>query len=289
MNPRSDRRPPSRGGRGEGRPGPRFSPRGPSRWRRPEGAGGWDRRAEDGGAGPRDGGEARGPRPDSRGVRPDGRGPRPDSWSREPRGPRGGGRFESRGSGPRPEGRAGAGRPERRGDRPWSGPAGGAARAGGGWSSDRPERRPPLGERGSDRRRPPFAGDGPRFERRSFRREERPSGPPPPIVVAAGEADVHGDAPAADLVWGRHTALAVLESGRPVHRIWCTPEMRFSPKFLQLLREAKAGGVLVEEVTWARLGQITGGAVHQGIVLQTAAAETLDLPTLIDGCRALEE
>lgn len=65
--------------------------------------------------------------------------------------------------------------------------------------------------------------------------------------------------------------------------------MRFSPKFLQLLREAKSGGVLVEEVTWARLGQISGGAVHQGIVLQTAAAETLDLPTLIDGCRDLGE
>jgi 23S rRNA (guanosine2251-2'-O)-methyltransferase len=47
--------------------------------------------------------------------------------------------------------------------------------------------------------------------------------------------------------------------------------------------------VLVEEVTWARLGQISGGAVHQGIVLQTAAAETLDLPTLIDGCRSLGE
>lgn len=74
-----------------------------------------------------------------------------------------------------------------------------------------------------------------------------------------------------------------------MHRIWCTPEMRFSPKFLQLLREAKSAGVLVEEVTWARLGQITGGAVHQGIVLQAAAAETLDLPTLIDGCRDLGE
>ncbi len=65
--------------------------------------------------------------------------------------------------------------------------------------------------------------------------------------------------------------------------------MRFSPRFLQLLREAKAGGVLVEEVTWARLGQISGGAVHQGIVLQPAAAETLDLPSLIEGCRGTGE
>jgi 23S rRNA (guanosine2251-2'-O)-methyltransferase len=65
--------------------------------------------------------------------------------------------------------------------------------------------------------------------------------------------------------------------------------MRFSPKFLQLLREAKSSGVLVEEVTWARLGQLTGGAVHQGIALQTAAAETLDLPTLIEGCAGIGE
>ena len=65
--------------------------------------------------------------------------------------------------------------------------------------------------------------------------------------------------------------------------------MRSAAKFLQLLRDAKASGVLVEEVTWARLGQITGGSVHQGIALQTAAAETLDLESLIDGCSDLGE
>jgi 23S rRNA (guanosine2251-2'-O)-methyltransferase len=91
------------------------------------------------------------------------------------------------------------------------------------------------------------------------------------------------------MIWGRHPAQAALEADRPIHRIWCTPELRFSPKFLQLLREAKASGVLVEEVTWARLGQLTDGAVHQGIVLQTAAAETFDLETLITACRGLDE
>ena len=106
---------------------------------------------------------------------------------------------------------------------------------------------------------------------------------------AQGDSERFGAEAASDLIWGRHSSLAVLESGRPIHRIWCTTEMRFTPNFLQLLREAKSSGVLVEEVTWARLGQISGGAVHQGIVLQTAAAETLDLPTLIDGCRGLGE
>jgi 23S rRNA (guanosine2251-2'-O)-methyltransferase len=122
-----------------------------------------------------------------------------------------------------------------------------------------------------------------------LRRDERFDRRRAPEDVAAPAAEAHAAAAPDDLIWGRHAALAVLESGRPIHRVWCTPELRFSPRFLQLLREAKASGVLVEEVSWARLGQISGGAVHQGIVLQPAAAETLDLPTLIDGCRHLGE
>ncbi len=98
-----------------------------------------------------------------------------------------------------------------------------------------------------------------------------------------------GPQPAEDLLWGRHATQTALETGRPIHRIWCTPEVRSAHKFLQLLREAKSSGILVEEVTWARLGQLTGGAVHQGIVMQTAAAETLDLPSLIKGCDQLGE
>ena len=105
-----------------------------------------------------------------------------------------------------------------------------------------------------------------------------------------GTAEASPAKPVADdLIWGRHATQAALETGRPIHRIWCTPELRSATKFLQLLREAKACGVLVEEVSWARLGQITGGSVHQGIALQTAATETLDLGTLIEGCADLGE
>ncbi len=92
-----------------------------------------------------------------------------------------------------------------------------------------------------------------------------------------------------DLLWGRHSTQAALESGRPIHRIWCTPELRSSPKFFQLLKESKGSGVLVEEVTWARLGQLTGGAVHQGIALQIASSETLDLKSLINACDVIDE
>ncbi len=92
-----------------------------------------------------------------------------------------------------------------------------------------------------------------------------------------------------DLIWGRHATQSVLESGRPIHRVWCTSELRSSHKFLQLLKDVKSRGVLVEEVTWARLGQLTNGGVHQGIVLQIASAPTLDLKTLVNGCSALDE
>ena len=88
-----------------------------------------------------------------------------------------------------------------------------------------------------------------------------------------------------DLIWGRHSTEAALLSGRAIHRIWCTSELRSTPKFFQLLKDSKSSGVLVEEVSWSRLGQITNGAVHQGIVLQIAASKTLDLKNLIDACK----
>jgi 23S rRNA (guanosine2251-2'-O)-methyltransferase len=147
-------------------------------------------------------------------------------------------------------------------------------------SRERPGGRRPSASR--------FSGPAP-SPRRRIGATGRPVVIEAPVEAQAGEAQRFGQDASPDLLWGRHTALAALESGRPIHRIWCTPELRFSPRFLQLLRDAKASGVLVEEVSWARLGQISGGAVHQGIVLQTAAADTLDLTTLIEGCRSLGE
>ena len=89
-----------------------------------------------------------------------------------------------------------------------------------------------------------------------------------------------------DLIWGRHSTEAALVGGRAIHRIWCTSELRSTPKFFQLLKDQKSSGVLVEEVSWSRLGQLTNGAVHQGIVLQIAASKTHDLKNLIDACKA---
>ena len=190
----------------------------------------------------------------------------------------------------RPRGRS----DDERRARPDRGDRGGRSRFTADRRPERPERR--EGRRDDQRRdersygrRDDAQGDRRGDRRPSFQRErsrlpfrDRPQRRPEGEAAAATP-------PADDLVWGRHAALAALEAGRPIHRIWCTPEMRSAAKFLQLLRDAKASGVLVEEVTWARLGQITGGSVHQGIALQTAAADTIELESLIEGCSDLGE
>nr|APP88020.1 tRNA/rRNA methyltransferase (SpoU):RNA methyltransferase TrmH [Paulinella micropora] len=116
----------------------------------------------------------------------------------------------------------------------------------------------------------------------------RNKGNPSPLQISNNNVNPSADSET-DLVWGRHSAQAILESGRPIHRIWCTSELKSSSKFLQLLKKTKKSNVLVEEVTWARLSQLTGGGVHQGIALQIAAVEALDLDKLIEACYQLEE
>jgi len=84
-----------------------------------------------------------------------------------------------------------------------------------------------------------------------------------------------------DLVWGKHAVLSVLEKKRPINRIWCTSEIRSSEKFFQILKDAKNQGVLIEEVQWSRISQVTFGAVHQGIAVQISYSETVTLKELL--------
>ena len=161
------------------------------------------------------------------------------------------------------------------------------------WSRERPRRR------GGDDAMVGHHGGRSRWEHRP-RWDQKPGGPRRPDRGGwreqERERERHGSAPGqsfplmettpppGDLVWGRHAAEAVLHSERPVHRVWCTGELRFSTRFMEVLREAKASGVVVEEVSWARLAQLCGGAVHQGIVLQTAAASSVTLKDLLGRC-----
>ncbi len=84
-----------------------------------------------------------------------------------------------------------------------------------------------------------------------------------------------------DLIYGRHTVLAALESQRSLNRIWLISPLRFDKRFEEPLRQAKQSGVVIDQVNSQRLDQITQGANHQGIVAQIAPYEYLDLDELI--------
>ena len=49
-----------------------------------------------------------------------------------------------------------------------------------------------------------------------------------------------------------------------------------------MLKDLKSKGVLIEEVSWNRLSQLTYGASHQGIVLQLACSKTISIEQLVD-------
>ena len=85
-----------------------------------------------------------------------------------------------------------------------------------------------------------------------------------------------------DWIWGKHSVFEALISERAINRIWCTSEIFSSEKFYILLKELKSKGVLIEEVSWNRLSQLTFGASHQGVALQLACSKTISLEKLID-------
>ncbi|MBO8217178.1 23S rRNA (guanosine(2251)-2'-O)-methyltransferase RlmB [Prochlorococcus marinus] len=85
-----------------------------------------------------------------------------------------------------------------------------------------------------------------------------------------------------DWIWGKHSVYEALSGDRAINRIWCTSEIFSSDKFYILLKDLKSKGVLIEEVSWNRLSQMTYGASHQGIALQLACSKTISLEQLID-------
>ena len=85
-----------------------------------------------------------------------------------------------------------------------------------------------------------------------------------------------------DWIWGKHSVFEALISKRAINRIWCTSEIFSSEKFYILLKELKSKGVLIEEVSWNRISQLTFGATHQGVALQLACSKTISLDKLIN-------
>lgn len=92
-----------------------------------------------------------------------------------------------------------------------------------------------------------------------------------------------------DLLYGRHPVLTAMESERSLNRIWVTNKLRYDPRFLSLLNQAKANGAVIDEVEPRRLNQLVPGANHQGIVAQVAAYEYTELDDLIVRAKAATE
>jgi 23S rRNA (guanosine2251-2'-O)-methyltransferase len=89
-----------------------------------------------------------------------------------------------------------------------------------------------------------------------------------------------------DLIYGRHSVLAALEGDRQLNRIWIIAKLRYDPRFLTLLQNAKAKGAVIDEVDPHRLGLITRGANHQGIAAQVAPYAYIELGDLIEKAKA---
>lgn len=89
-----------------------------------------------------------------------------------------------------------------------------------------------------------------------------------------------------DLIYGRHTVLAALESKRQLNRVWITPKLRYSSSFNSFLQTAKKQGTIIDEVEIERLNQITRGGNHQGVAAQIAPYHYLELNELVEKAHA---
>lgn len=155
--------------------------------------------------------------------------------------------------------------------------------SGSGSSPDRPQKR--GGKRLSQDR---FARQG-RSERRpgNPRRSERrqPPKPPKPVIrdrpEVLTEGEPSGEQESPDMIFGRHAIQAALESERSLNRLWINDRYRYDGRFLPLINDAKANGVVIDEVDQQRLNQLAQGQSHQGIIAQASPYAYWELADLI--------
>ncbi|NER85093.1 MAG: 23S rRNA (guanosine(2251)-2'-O)-methyltransferase RlmB, partial [Leptolyngbya sp. SIO1D8] len=148
------------------------------------------------------------------------------------------------------------------------------------FGSDRPQGKRTGGRKPSGPQRSGSQRSGPqryKSDRVGANRPVKPS-----AVIPAHEKP--SESP--DLIYGRHAIEAALENKRPLNRLWINARHRYDGRFLGLINEAKANGVVIDEADPRRLNQIAQGQNHQGIIAQVAAYDYWDLETLITHARS---
>ena len=89
-----------------------------------------------------------------------------------------------------------------------------------------------------------------------------------------------------DLVYGRHSVIALLESDRQINRLWLIPKIKKDSQFAELLQQAKKKGAFIDEVSNQRLDILTNKSNHQGVVAQVAPYQYLPISDLINQATA---
>ncbi len=133
-------------------------------------------------------------------------------------------------------------------------------------------------------KKPKFYGtEQPKLKKSPLRKRERDKSLSASPAKAASSSLEEEDR---DLLYGRHSVLAVLQSDRQLNRIWITAKLRYDPRFHSLLQAAKAKGTVIDEVDIRRLNQITQGGNHQGVAAQVAPYAYTNLADLIESAKA---
>lgn len=89
-----------------------------------------------------------------------------------------------------------------------------------------------------------------------------------------------------EVVFGRNAVVEALRAGVPASSVSVATRIDADDRVREILRTAAARGLPLLEVTKPELDRLTGGAVHQGVVLQVPPYEYLDVQDLLDAAHA---
>ncbi|HBQ99981.1 MAG: 23S rRNA (guanosine(2251)-2'-O)-methyltransferase RlmB [Roseofilum sp. Belize BBD 4] len=135
--------------------------------------------------------------------------------------------------------------------------------------------------------RPQRKSEGRRFSRPQLKGKPKPVLKHRPSAVETPQESPQERSPEVvedsnpDLIYGLHPVLAVLKGERHINRVWITAKMRYDSRFHTLLNQAKANGTVIDEVDYRRLDQITERGNHQGVAVQVAPYQYIELSDLI--------